>query len=152
MAVEDVLAPIAVELDQEFGLAPVVHIDGVLPALVVGAGVTLATAEDLERREVNVDRMLHIEGADLPQFDRAELGCGVDAIGVERLAVDSPQRYAVHLRPTPDKPELAFHGGVRSRKWPEVDQLRWNLAVLLALARHDETHHLRGVARADLIK
>ncbi len=78
MAVEDVLAAKAIELDQQFGLATTVEARGILPALIVGAAVSVATArgENLKLSKVNVNRVLEVEAADPPQFDRSELWQG----------------------------------------------------------------------------
>src|ERR671910_14894 len=110
VAVEDVLSLIAVELDEDLCIATIVEVHGVLPARVVGAGIPPATAgEDLERREVDVEWVLHVQGTDLPQLDRAELGVSVDSAGIERLSIDGPQRHTVHLRPASDEAELPLH-------------------------------------------
>lgn len=84
MAVEDILAAKAVELDQQFGLAAAVEAHGILPTLVVGADVAVDTAggENLKLSEVNVDRVLEVEAGDPPQFDPSELWGGVDAGGI----------------------------------------------------------------------
>ena len=108
MAVEDVLAAKAVELDQQFGLATAVEAHGVLPALVVGADVSVATAdrENLKLNEVKVDRVLEIEAVYSLQFDRSELWGGADADGIEQLAVNGPEGHSVHLRSTSGEAEL----------------------------------------------
>jgi len=67
VAVEDVLAAVTVESDEEVGSSTVVEINGVFPALVVTAGIVFTVAsDDLERGEVDVEGMLDVLSANRP--------------------------------------------------------------------------------------
>lgn len=85
--------------------------------------------------------MFHVLRSDLPQFDCAQGRVGVDTVGVERLAVDGPERHAVGPGPTAGEHQLASYGGIRGLQRSDVGQLRGDLAAVGGGAGDSRTVH-----------
>src|SRR5829696_2476265 len=98
VAVEDVLAPVAIKAGDHTHYLTGWHVHGVLPARVLGWWPTTVAGEHLEVDQVEVNRVVHIRGK-LPDLGRAQLGASVDARGVEHLAVDGPHYLTVRRSP-----------------------------------------------------
>ena len=91
VAVENISAPVSVELDQDARCLAGKHIDGILPARFVDSR-TASMAQYLKVRQVKMQGVVHI-GAKLPYFCGSKLWTGVHPLRIESPAIDSPTLF-----------------------------------------------------------